>query len=528
MLSCDAVYAESSGVPDDNTLESNRATIGKITIVAGDVFDLSNPKENKTLFRLADKIHVNTREYVIRGQLLFNPGDPYNPELLKESERILRGDEYIYDALIQPVAYHNNQVDIEVQTRDSWTLTGLVDYSRKGGQPYYSFEFNEKNLLGFGKELTISRTINELRTQNLFKYHDPLIRPYWLVMDITYSNNSDGREKAFSLQRPFFALNSHWSYGIDTRNITSTERLYKDGDTVDYFKQKDQEYNIFGGYSRGLIRQHVARLTVGYSFLKNHFSPLSNTLDPALLPQNRTLSYPWIGFQWLVNNYIKTRRVNHIQRTEDINLGADVNLKLGWASSAWGADRNLLIYTGSASAGLRPQDSQLILMSLSNSGRFTTDKTENLVLSGDTRYFLTRSRHQVFYSDLQLTAGYNLDRENQLVLDGINGLRGYPQNFLTGNRKFLLTLEQRYYTDRNLLQLFYVGGAVYFDAGSAWYVGTDLHSKFKVYKDIGLGLRISSSRTSSAQVMHLDIAFPLDNNVHTNRVQIIFNAETSF
>jgi outer membrane protein assembly factor BamA len=521
-------YAGQAAVPDDNTLLSNGAIIGKVIVQAGDVFDLADPKQNKGLFRLADKIHINTRIYVIRDQLLFKSGDPYNPELLQESERILRGDEYIYDAAIHPVAYHDNQVDVLVKTRDAWTLTGLVDYSHQGGQSNYSIEFSDTNFLGLGKDLSISRSIDDQRTKNAIKYRDPLISPYRLMLEVTASDNSDGWENAFLLHRPFFALNSHWSYGMDTDNISRTEKLYQDSEVVDNFKQEDEEYNIFLGYSSGLRNRHVTRYTGGYSYLQNHFSALSNTVAPGFIPQSRTLSYPWVGFQFLVNNYIKTTRVNHIQRTEDINLGADINFKLGWSSSAWGADRNLLIYTGSASAGLRPDSSQLVLMSLSNSGRFTTGNTENLLLSADTRYFLTQSRHWILYSALQLAAGYNLDRENQLVLDGSNGLRGYPSNFLTGNRKFLYTLEQRYYTDWNVLQLFYVGAAAYFEAGSAWYVGTDLDNAFRVYKDFGLGLRFSSSRTSDAKVLHFDVAYPLDKHANAKDVQVIFHGEATF
>ena len=67
-----------------------------------------------------------------------------------------------------------------------------------------------------------------------------------------------------------------------------------------------------------------------------------------------------------------------------------------------------------------------------------------------------------------LTLLADLDRDNQLLLGGDNGLRGYPLRFQTGDRRFLLTLEQRFYHPRQFLRLFYAGAAVFFDAGRAW------------------------------------------------------------
>src|SRR2546422_5107591 len=48
-----------------------------------------------TLFRSlpyiwANRLHFETREYVIRRELLFEEGDPANPDVLYESERNLR------------------------------------------------------------------------------------------------------------------------------------------------------------------------------------------------------------------------------------------------------------------------------------------------------------------------------------------------------------------------------------------------------------------------------------------------------
>ena len=43
------------------TLEKSGATIRRVNIIVDNVFDLSNPKEDKRLYRWANRVHVRTR-----------------------------------------------------------------------------------------------------------------------------------------------------------------------------------------------------------------------------------------------------------------------------------------------------------------------------------------------------------------------------------------------------------------------------------------------------------------------------------
>src|SRR5580658_4039844 len=120
-------------IPTDAELEARGAVIGTVTVDNQNIFNLADPKENTRLFRLADRLHVRTRARVIRAHLLFRPGDRYKQRLLAESERLLRAEGYFYDAWIRPVRWHNNKVDVEVTTRDVWTLDPGFKFGRTGG-----------------------------------------------------------------------------------------------------------------------------------------------------------------------------------------------------------------------------------------------------------------------------------------------------------------------------------------------------------------------------------------------------------
>ena len=78
---------------------------------------------------------------------------------------------------------------------------------------------------------------------------------------------------------------------------------------------------------------------------------------------------------------------------------------------------------------------------------------------------------QTFYARLGLDVGENLDPQNQLLLGGDNGLRGYPTRQFDGNRRALLTLEHRFFSDIEVFRLIRIGFAGFADVGDAWYGG---------------------------------------------------------
>ena len=103
-------------------LEAQGATIGEIRVDARNIFDLDDPHENNVLFRAANFLHIQTRPRVIERYLLFKTGDRVSVRVIDETERLLHANRFIYDVDIQPAALHDGVVDINVTTRDTWTL----------------------------------------------------------------------------------------------------------------------------------------------------------------------------------------------------------------------------------------------------------------------------------------------------------------------------------------------------------------------------------------------------------------------
>src|SRR6516164_10092779 len=152
------------GVPSPDELEAAGAVIGEVLIDNQNIFNLEDPKDDNWLFRAADDLHPRTRADVIRHQLLFKPGEPYNRRMIDESERILRADGYFYDAWIREVRYHDNQVDLRVTTRDVWTLNPGFNFSRSGGTNAIGVQIQDTNFLGSGASLKVFHTSTVDRT----------------------------------------------------------------------------------------------------------------------------------------------------------------------------------------------------------------------------------------------------------------------------------------------------------------------------------------------------------------------------
>ena len=238
-------YTTELKTPSAAELEAAGAIIGEIVIINGDVFDTSLPEEDKSLFRLANKLHIETRPETVRSQLLFHEGERFSGALLHESERILRANSYMFDARIEPIAYHDGRVDIEVRTRDVWTLKPGFNFGRKGGENESGLEFEESNLLGLGKEIELSYSKDVDRDSMLLRYKDPHLFSGWNRLQAAYSDNSDGKLRAFSLDRPFYSLHAPWTAGAGIQDWQRIDSRYNLGKVVDKFNHDEQEIEMF-------------------------------------------------------------------------------------------------------------------------------------------------------------------------------------------------------------------------------------------------------------------------------------------
>ncbi len=516
--------AAAETVPDDATLERLGARVGAVEIRVGEIFDTSVPQENRPLFRLANRLHRRTRERVIRRLLLFRPGDSYSRRVLEESERLLRTMGYLYDARIRPVRYAGGFVDILVETRDVWTLRLGAGVERRGGRNEFRVGLEDANLLGWGKRLEFEQRQRVDRSERLVRYSDADLQGHRIRLALVYADNSDGRARAFELQRPFYALAARHAWGVEHRSDDRVDTHYAGGEVLQRFRHRELRSEWFAGFSRGLQQGWTRRWRAGFAFERHRFS--SRPGETSVLPVPRTLAYPWIEFEAIEDKFAQLHDVDTLVRTEDLHLGWRWRLRLGRALPAFGADRARWIFAAAASHGAQIGERGLWRAGLDLAGRRGEGRMEHLRLGLRARYdWRDWGPHRLVVA-LLVEAAQRLDEDVQLLLGGDNGLRGYPLRFQDGDRSVRLSVEQRFYGPWHLWRLFYMGGAVFVDAGRAWFDG---HSAARPWlADAGAGLRFASSRAPQGSVLHVDVALPLRRFEAVQGVQVLVTAKESF
>jgi hypothetical protein len=520
--------ARADTVPSSDALESAGAQIGEVVIRADQVFDPSDPLESRFLYRLANRLHIPTQESAIRAQLLFRPGDLYAHRQIEETERNLRSLRFLREPRIQPLAYHDGVVDIEIHTQDVWTMSPGFAFGRAGGTNSANIEFEDSNFLGLGKFVQAGIGSDVDRTTKMLEWRDPNVLGSRWRSGLRLADSTDGSGFEAEVVRPFFSLDTRHSVGVSALADQSVERRYSLGSIVDGYQRDQSEFDLYAGWSAGLRDGWARRWMAGLHYDAVHFAESPLAPAPEHLPDDRRLAYPYIRYEAIQDDFSVGRNQDQIGRTEDLSFGTRFSAELGWSSPAFGADRSAAIVKTEVSRGLRLSGPRHLFLSSSLGGRLEGGSLTDTLLSTSTRFFWRTSPDTLFFAGIQADVGHNLDPDHDLLLGGDTGLRGYPLRYQTGGARALFTMEERVYTDWYPLHLFRVGGAVFLDVGRTWGPSAVNAPNLGLLKDIGIGLRLGSTRSSLANVIHIDLAVPLDHDPSVRGMQFLIETKKSF
>jgi hypothetical protein len=520
--------SEPAALPDFAALEAAGAVIGEIRIRNEDIFDTTDPQEDKWLFRLANRLHIVTRPSVIERSLLFKSGEPVSVRLIEETERVLRDARYLYDVKVRPVAYRDGVVDLEVLTRDTWSLDPGISAGRSGGANSSGINLRDYNLLGTGIGLSLGHSRNVDRSSNEFNISNDRAFGGWTSMSYSRSDNSDGKREAVSVAQPFYALDAIWAGGISVSKDNRIDAVYTAGEISSQYRHEQKLAELSGGWSEGRVNGWVRRYSVGLSHREDLFALEPGVVAPAALPQDQKLVAPYLRFDIIEDRFEKLLNRNQIGRPEFFAIGLNARLQLGRASTAFGSSRNAWLYSGSISRGFEPREGDTLTAAASFDGEYSARGVRNLRLSASTQYYLPQSPRRLFYASASADTLVRPEVNDSLLLGGDNGLRGYPLRYQSGVHRALFTVEQRFYTDLYLLRLLRVGGAAYLDTGRAWGGGNVNSVNPGWLSNLGFGLRLFSVRAAFGNVLHADIAMPLDSASNAKRVQFLVKTRTSF
>jgi hypothetical protein len=431
-----------TGSSDASYLAFSGKKIRKIIVQRLNVFgtDINNPGrfDTRKVDNLLNRIHVNTRENIIRKSLLFSVGDTISPLKLSDNERILRQLSYIEDARITPIPVSEDEVDILVLTKDVYSFGGAYDY---GGLKKGDVTVFEKNIFGTGHEFGLEMPFDDkLSNSPGFGAHYLVnnISKTFMKLKLYYYYGLGVKTYGFNLSRDLISSSTKYAFGISIRQMYTTEDL----DTLPLpapLKYNLQDYWL----SRAFLinKESVSRIILGIRYTNN------NVFDhPLILPDSyqRLQNYKiFLGSAALsIQKYYKSNLIYGYGRTEDIPYGGLIRFTAGSEVSEF----TKRTYFGSEAAmGKLVNRFGYFYTSAGIGTYFNGSRTEQGLFSLHFKYFsdllnFGNGRIRNFIN-IEYTRGFGRYTDEYLAFKNENGFSGFRNDSVIGNKRLCFNVE---------------------------------------------------------------------------------------
>ena len=489
--------------------------VGAITIDRKEIFETAD-STLRFVGSVANSLHVLTKEDLIRNELLFHEGDPYDQKLVDETERHLRSLGVIGDVSLTSDTTDAATVNVHIQTHDKLSLGANTSYKQDGGIRTFNLSLKEDNFLGNAQGLSlgygyVSDRKNPHGLEVIFT--DPHVFSSWWNTRLQYKNSDELAIKTISISRPFYEENATIAGGIYAEFGRSRFRKYLNGMIVNESVSSEQGQQIWGAFSNGAI----VHKEIGFALIRRRADAPGEPLRPF-----DNLDLLNLLFSFMQREFSKRSYVENFGRVEDVptgyigtvmvgrnfhftrKSGVDYFFRLGWLHAFeigptyhFGYSSSLYSYTD---------------------GR---ELTETTLRAAILQYVKPFERHAVVARALT-AIGNHWSSNSQITLGSQSGLRGYPAYRFSGSRMLLFNFEHRYFPDLEVW-IFRVGGAAFFDSGIVWNEDEPASSQH-FHSSVGCGLRIENTKQSGSGIVRLDFAYNLD----IRAVEVILSSDQLF
>ncbi|HEX2969303.1 MAG TPA: hypothetical protein VHO46_09365 [Bacteroidales bacterium] len=476
--------------------ESESAYIGysgkkirKIDVTRLSVFgsDIENPSMYKgsKAQNLLNRTHVNTLDAVIRNNLLFGTGDTISPIVLSENERLLRDLSFIDDARINVIPVSQNEADIQIITKDVYSLGG--DYSPSGLTSGTVSVF-DNNLFGLGHEFGFEVPFDPGKPDSPgigLHYTVDNVAKSFINLKVFYYDALGEESYGVNLNRKFISSTTKYAGGI------SGQHTYKfiDFDTLtdrQPFKYDLQDFWLARSFL--LDPATVTRFIIAGRYMNN------NVIDrPFILPDSYHSLQKYRMFMTSLafsrQRYYKSNLVYGYGRTEDVPYGSLVKVTAGREINEF----KTRSYAGSEiSFGKSLRKVGYVYLSTGFGAYINNNKTEQGIVYSRVRYFsnlLPLGRNMIRnFVRIDFTRGFDRNLDEYLKYYEDNGFSGFRNDSIRGRQRISLGLESILFSPMNLYGFrFAFFGFADFSALS----GTNQTvTKGTSLSGIGLGIRV--------------------------------------
>ncbi len=314
--------------------DPNAKYVGRvIRSIKIEVYDPFGHSVNDTLVRvvnrtqrLGNRIHITTRNRIIRNLLLFKKNQKVDILKITESERILRTAQYVNDARIYIIGdnIQTDSVDVKVIVQDRWSLDAAAQaYSATEGL----ISLTDQNLLGQGQQFGQSYDHDFSTGETIFnnQYYINNISRTYISSTLFYTTTTNKSQTGLSISRPFFSPLAKWAGGISGTK-TWDHHIYLDKDSVlqkiplEYFNTDYWVGKSFNPRKSNTIDNRSRNITVAVRYANTQYQKRpSFDIDTNRLNLNYSLYLGSLGYT--VRKYYKDKYIYRFGANEDIPEG---------------------------------------------------------------------------------------------------------------------------------------------------------------------------------------------------------------
>jgi len=526
---------------NDDRCEQGR--IASITVVRRPVFDPNNNGTLSSVYRAANWLHVETREDVIRRELLFEVGDCADRLRFSESERLLRDFRFIESASVEARRRPDGDVDVEVVTHDDWTLRVEPRFNLGGGFSITGLGFTERNIAGRGSAVEVLYVDRAGRDDVGASYFDPQLFGSRLDLGLSGVRTEPGWTVDFSLAYPFLGLVGRWA---SFQQTFYSERWFRyvpadseHGDTPEYIQPVTQRLFEIGGAGRKAagrraysVRQATVGLTLSYEDLRYSegfyrdsaaaadlglVGGAADSLLPTQLRPRESLRLNLVlGFGGL--RYVQRRGVSTLRGEEDLAIGGTADVTVGLAAKVFGTRDSHLLVGLDLYSGIRVRGDWFSLLRFDGEARqdHEAHSWRDVFAAAEWTNFWFLGSRNVSQITARFSGGWETTVPFQLTLGGPWGLVGYAPDRFPGGARLAVSVENRQRLT-TVGRLFDLGGTVFFDVGRMWANNAAFGVSSGLRASAGLGLRLASP-TGSRTTYRLQAAVPIEGGVSAREI----------
>ncbi len=463
---------------------------------------------------LLNSLHTNTRNYIVRDELLFESNQWIEDDILFETERNLRNTGLFTNVRIELDSTGEDSYDAYVITQDRWSTYPSALFGSGGGENTYGARLEEFNLAGFGTYVgaeALHRSENGIGWQGIALFNQPRLFRTELNLSGSILAHKQRTTQSLSLVKPYRTTYTSYAYGLSGENTFGSDYMYlfdqKDYSLLDFTEKKatawfskawDRKDRIF---FTGLVEYH----DVNRSDVLNPVTEQMESTRRAYDNSGRIL----LAFSSIDQEFYSTTKLNSYF-VEDMTVG-------GWGTAVIGKlfpieSKGESLYYVAGKAELSHYDGMnYVFASLVGASAFETGRSVNTYMEFNGKAFHRLNSDLVLTANLRQQTVWNWFALRQLIIDNDYGMRGYPVNYLAGDNRVVGNIELRYFPDWEL-SVFKLSGVAFWDFGTVWEQQTPIY-KAQLHNSAGLGLRFHFTKSPNANhVFRIDVGYNFDEN----------------